>query len=165
MTDIAYFLITGLISLIVGVVVGRVLWAKTNKAEEIKAKESAALILKEAELNAEKIKRDRILESKEKYLHLKSDFEQESNRKKNQLIANEQKLKQREQNLSRQYEQVKRKELELVEMKSNLSAQTEAINLKKDELVCYIPFLCYQLRFDNVTLPDGIIGPFLIEII
>ena len=134
MTDLIYILTTGIVSLILGIILGRVLLAKANKAEETKAKESAALILKEAELNAEKIKRDRILEAKEKYLRLKSEFEEESNRKKNQIIANEQKLKQREQNISKQYEQVKRKEGELDSSKEQLANQIEIVSRKKEEL-------------------------------
>ena len=62
------------------------------------------MILKEAQLSAESIKKDRVLEAKEKYLKLKSEFEEESNRKKNQIITNENKLKQRESNLSKQIE-------------------------------------------------------------
>jgi ribonuclease Y len=134
MTDLVYILTTGIVALLLGIVLGRLLLAQTNKAEEKKAKENAALILKEAELNAEKIKRERILEAKEKYLRLKSEFEEESNRKKNQIIANEQKLRQREQNLSRQYEQVKRKENELDSSKEQLAAQLEVVNRKKEEL-------------------------------
>ena len=134
MTELTYILLTGIVALVVGVIVGRALWAKSNKAEEIKAKESAALILKEAELNAEKIKRDRILESKEKYLRLKSEFEEETNRKKNQLLSNEQKLKQREQNLSKQFEQAKRKENELDAHKEKLTQQLEVVGKRKEEL-------------------------------
>lgn len=156
MTDITYILITGIISLIAGVVVGRVLWSKANKAEETKAKESAALILKEAELNAEKIKRDRILESKEKYLRLKSDFEEESHRKKNQLIANEQKLRHREQNLSKQYEQVKRKETEIDNTKEQLAKQVEVVNRRKQELEKFdAEKVAILERISNLTADDA----------
>ena len=134
MTELIYILATGSVSLVLGLVLGRIVFAKTNKAEEQKAKETAALIIKEAEINAEKVKRERILEAKEKFLRLKSDFEEESNRKKNQLITNEQKLKQREKNASKQIEQAKRKESELDNFKEKLTQQQEVLSKKQEEL-------------------------------
>ena len=109
-------------------------FAKSSKAEEQKAKESAALILKEAEINAEEIKKEKILEAKENFIRLKSEFDEESNRKKNQIISNENKLKQREQNLSKQFEQNKRKESELDELKEKLDNHLEIVKRKKEEL-------------------------------
>ena len=110
MTDLLYLIVTGAVSLVVGMVLGRLVFARVNKAEEQKAKETAALTIKEAQVNAEEIKRTKILEAKEKFLKLKSEFDEEANRKKNQIISNENKLKQREQNLSKEFEQAKRKD-------------------------------------------------------
>ena len=93
MTDLLYILLTGVGSLVLGLILGRVVFARLNKAEEAKAKDSAALIVKEAKVNAEEIKRNKILEAKEKFLKLKTEFEEEANRKKNQIISNENKLK------------------------------------------------------------------------
>ena len=56
------------------------------------------MILQEAKIKGESLKKDKILQAKEQYLKLKGEFESESNRKKNQLISNESKLKQRERN-------------------------------------------------------------------
>ncbi len=134
MTDLLYIIITGAVSLVLGIVIGRLVFSRVHKAEEAKAKESAALIIKEARVNAEEIKRTKILEAKEKFLKLKSEFEEEANRKKNQIIANENKLRQREQNLSKQYEQAKRKEAENDQLKEKLTIQLENLNRKKQEM-------------------------------
>lgn len=134
MTDLLYIIVTGTVSLILGMVLGRLIFSRVNKAEEAKAKESAALILKEAQVNAEEIKRTKILEAKEKFLKLKSEFEEEANRKKNQIISNENKLKQREQNLSRQFEQAKRKETEADQLKEKLTVQLDNLHRKKQEM-------------------------------
>ncbi|MFN6947008.1 MAG: ribonuclease Y [Cytophagaceae bacterium] len=114
--------------------VGRFLLIKAFHKHEEDAKEKAKLILKEAELQAESLKKDKILEAKEKYLKLKSEFEEEANKKKNIIIQNEQKIKQREQNLSKMIEQNQRKDAELDSMKENLNAQIEIVNKRKDEL-------------------------------
>ena len=134
MTDLLYIIVTGAVSLVLGMVLGRMVFSRVNKAEESKAKESAALVIKEAQVNAEEIKRTKILEAKERFLKLKSEFEEESNRKKNQIISNENKIKQREQNLSKQMEQTKHKESESDQLKEKLTVQLENLNRKKQEM-------------------------------
>ncbi len=129
-----YIVIAVVISLAAGIALGRILLKRAYEKSEQDAGEKADLILKEARLQADAIKNEKILEAKETMLKLKSEFETESNRKKNQLISNEARLKQREQNLSRQIEQAKRKEDELESMKENISAQMEIINKRKNDL-------------------------------
>ncbi len=127
--------ITG--ALIAGVVAGyliqRVLLKKQAAAMLKEAEDEKRHLLKEAELKAENIKKDRILEAKEKFIKLKTEFEEEANRKKNQIISNENKLKQREGNLSKQIESNKRAEAELESLKENVSAQLEIVKKRKQE--------------------------------
>lgn len=134
MTELLYIIVTGAVSLVLGMILSRVVFAKVNKAEEAKAKDSAALIVKEARVDAEEIKRNKILEAKEKFLKLKSEFDEEANRKKNQIISNENKLRQREQNLSNQLEQTKRQEAESDRLKEKLTIQLQNLEKKNQEL-------------------------------
>ena len=134
MTDLVYILVTGLVALIAGIIIGKIIFAKANKAEEQKAKESASLILKEAKLNAEEVKKEKIFEAKEKFIKLKSEFDEEMNRKKNQIISNENKLKQRDQSLSKQLEQNRRKDTENEALTEKLNIQLDIVNGKKEEL-------------------------------
>jgi ribonucrease Y len=130
---ILYISIAALVALILGVIIGRFLLMKVFKKNEEDAKEKAKLILKEADMQAEALKKDRMLEAKEKFLKLKSEFEEEANKKKNIIIQNENKLKQRESTLAKQLEQNQRKEAELDSMKENLTAQLEIVNKRKEE--------------------------------
>ncbi len=132
--DTITLLIGALVGLIVGIVVGRFLLKKVFSAEQKKAQEQADILIKEAELQAESIKKDKIIEAKEQLLKLKTEFEEEANRKKNQIISNENKLRQKEQHVSKQIEQNKRKEAEMDSMKENLSAQLEILGKRKSEL-------------------------------
>ena len=91
-----YPIIAAVVSLIVGLFVGKAIFAKETKKIEEEATAKAADIIKTAELQAENIKKDRVLEAKEKFLKLRSEFEDDSNRKKQILVQNEQKLKERE---------------------------------------------------------------------
>ncbi|MGF1636084.1 MAG: ribonuclease Y [Cyclobacteriaceae bacterium] len=148
MNETFVIVVVALVAVAVGVVLGKLIFARSSKQEEQKAREQADLILKEAEIKAETTKKEKIFEAKEKYLKLKAEFEEESNRKKNLLITNENKLKQRESNLSKQIEQVKRKEAELDSMKENLTAQLDILNKRKSDLE--------KLRLEQVTALEKI---------
>ena len=130
--DILYIVIA-LAGIAIGFAIDRILLKRSVDKKLKEAEEQKKLILKEAEVTGESIKKDRILEAKEKFLKMKSDFEEESNRKKNQIITNENKLKQRESNLSKQIEQNKRTEAELESQKENLTAQLEIVRKRKEE--------------------------------
>lgn len=129
-----YIIISGVIGLGIGALLAGLFIKNNSKKIEADAKEKAKSIIREAEINAEALKKDRILEAKEKYLKLKSEFEEEVNKKKNIIITNENKIKQREQSLSKEIEVIKRKEAELDSKKENLSAQLHAVQVKKEEL-------------------------------
>lgn len=134
MEELLYFLATAMVAFGLGLLVGRVLLRKLNKQEEEKVREKAQILIKEAEITAESIKKEKMLQAKEKFLKLKADFEEETSRKKGQLISNENKLKQKDQHLSKQMEQVKRKDAELDSMKENLTAQLDIVSKRKEEL-------------------------------
>jgi ribonuclease Y len=131
--DLTYLIIAVIVGAGLGWLLDRTVLSRSIKKRLEAAKEKQDIMLKKAELSAESIKNDRILEAKEKYLKLKTEFEEESNRKKNQIISNENKLKQREANLSKQIEQNKRDEAETESMKENLAVQIDIIKKRKDE--------------------------------
>lgn len=118
---------------VVGFLISKLLQDKLFKNKIKEVEEKGDHILKEAQLTAENIKKDKILEAKEKFIKLKAEFEEEANRKKSQIISNENKLRQRESNLSKQIEKNKRAEAELESMKENVSAQMEIVNKRKEE--------------------------------
>jgi ribonuclease Y len=126
--------IATVVTVLLSLAIGSMLYKRRLAKNEQSATDKAKLIVKEAELQAENIKKDRILEAKEKLLKMKQEFEEEANRKKNQIISNEQKIKQREAQLSKELEQVKRKEGELDEERQSLARQHELVKSRKEEL-------------------------------
>lgn len=126
-------LLVAAVSVTIGAAIMYFALKKANKRTEDEAQQRAAEILKNAEISAENIKKDRILEAKEKYLKLKSEFEDESNKKKQIIIQNEQKIKQREQQLNQMTEQAKRRENELEAQKKTLEQQTEVATKRREE--------------------------------
>jgi ribonuclease Y len=129
-----YIIIAGVVGILLGALIASVFAKNNSKKMEAEAQDKAKSLIREAEITAEGIKKDRILEAKEKYLRLKSEFEEEANKKKQLISTNENKLKQREQQLSKEMEQIKRKEAELDSKKENLSAQLHSVQIKKEEL-------------------------------
>lgn len=121
-------------ALAVGLFLGRIALQKANKKAVSEIEEKSKLLIKEAEITAESIKKDKVLEAREKYLKIKADFEEEANRKKNQIIANENKLKQRESKIQSIQDKINRKEAELDSMKENVEAQLEIVKKRKEEL-------------------------------
>ncbi|MFY0624975.1 MAG: ribonuclease Y [Reichenbachiella sp.] len=119
---------------IVGFGFSKLLAKRSQKKKVAEAKSQADIVLKEAELKAERIKNDRIHEAKDKYLRLRTEFEEETNRKKNQIITNENKVKQRDAEVSKQIERNKRTEAELESQKENLEAQMEIVKRRKEDL-------------------------------
>lgn len=125
-------IIISVAALVIGVIVGKLVLGKS--ADQVKQAEAEKdRIIKEAQSNAEQIKKDKMLEAKEHFLKLKSEFDEEANRKKNQIISNENKLKQKEQNLNKQMESAKRSEAETSELKEKLASQIEIVKHRKDE--------------------------------
>jgi ribonuclease Y len=156
MSELATILIAGLIGVGIGVFIGRMLLKKVFKRQEEEAHERARVIVKDAEMTAENIKKDRILEAKEKYLKLKSEFEEDMNRKKNILITNENKLKQREQSVSQMQEQNKRKETEINTLKETLTQQSEAAQKKREEAEKMLASQVAQLeKISNLSAEDA----------
>jgi ribonuclease Y len=128
-----YVLLTAIIALVAGIFIGRMLLQRIYQQQENEAREKAVLIVKEAETKSESIMKERMLQSKEKYLNLKTEFEKEVNKKKALFTQNEAKLKQREQQIKQQQEKVSRSEAELEKLKTDLSEQTELAKRRREE--------------------------------
>ena len=133
MTVIVIF-VSLLATIVLSLVFGSLLSKRRSSKIIEDTEEKSRLILKEAEIAAENLKKDKILEAKEKLLKMRTEFEEEANRKKSQIIANEQKIRQREQTISKEIESLKRKEGELDDLRTDVAAQLEHVRKRKEEL-------------------------------
>lgn len=91
-------------------------------------------ILKETETEAEVIKKNKLLEVKEKFLNKKADLEKEVSLRNQKIQQAENKLKQRELVLNQRQEEIQRKKVEAEAVKENLEAQLVIVDKKKEEL-------------------------------
>ncbi len=114
----------------------------------ISVKSRVQRTLKQAEKDAEELKRNKLLEAKEKFLNLKSDFEKEvadrnakvqeiENRAKqteSRMQQREQSLNQRQNELNQRQGELQRRNNEIDAIKENLDKQLQLVDEKKQEL-------------------------------
>ena len=156
MPEYVSILIAIVIALAVGFFIAKTLFQKSSAKLEQEAQTRAADLLRNAEVSAENIKKDRILEAKEKFLRLKEEFEEESSKKRGILQSNEQKLKQREQSISQLIEQNKRRENELEAQKTTLAQQTETATKRREEAERMLSQQVTQLeKIANLTADEA----------
>jgi ribonuclease Y len=127
-------IIIPLLSLAGGVFAGKVFFSKANKNFEDEAKRKADDILKNAEVAAENLKKDRMLEAKENFLRLRGEFEEETQAKKGILQENEQILREKERVLSQQQEQQKQADQDLQAQKQSLQSKEENYRKKLEDV-------------------------------
>lgn len=92
------------------------------------------LLLEEAKEKAEVVKKEKILQAKEKFLELKSDHDKIIAEKNSNIQRAENKIRQREGVLSQKIEEAQRKSNELEVLKSNLSNQLAILEKKQIEV-------------------------------
>ncbi|HYH55987.1 MAG TPA: Rnase Y domain-containing protein, partial [Anseongella sp.] len=130
MNEILYILV----GLAAGLVLDRFLLRRMFRKQEMQAKNKAKQTLKEADAQAEILKKNKLLEAKEKFLQLKAEHEKELAAKNQAMAQRENSLKQKEQSLNQKLENTSRKEQELESLKQNLVRQTEVLEKKKAEI-------------------------------
>lgn len=90
-------------------------------------------IIEKAELEAENIKKEKILQAKEKFLQLKSEHEQQGNEKNSQLKDMENRLKQKENYLNQQNNELQKRLRDIDNTKASLQSQKDALEKKVEE--------------------------------
>src|SRR5690606_9117614 len=129
--EIILYIVLGLI---IGVVIGRYLLRKVFRKQEIAVQNKAKKILKEAEQDAEHLKKNRLLEAKEKYLQLKSEHEKEISQRNNTLNQRENNLRQKEQSANQRLEKINREAQEMENQKRNLDRLVELNQKRQGEV-------------------------------
>ena len=128
--------------LLVGLIIGFGLTMLINILKENSANKKISLMLEEATKKAEQMKRDSLMEAKEKNFQLKQEFDKEMKEKKQELKENELRLEKRESSMDKRDEICQRREATLDEREEKLTqrqkeiqaGQDEVENLKKEQL-------------------------------
>lgn len=127
-------IITGIVGIVIGFIFGRYLLNKIFQDLEVKAKEKSDSIIKEAELQAENLKKEKLLEAKEKIQELKAQFDADELDRKEKLQTAENRVKQKETSLNQKYEQYKKDQAQVDLAKKELTTLLENNKIKEEEL-------------------------------
>jgi len=127
MDDTFILIITAALSLLVGGLITSILLRKA-------VLKKSNLVLEEARANAEVIKKEKILQAKEKFLQLKSEHEKIIAGKNSNMQRNENRIRQKEQTLSKKIEDAQRKQQGIDSLKSNLDKQLVIVENKQTEI-------------------------------
>jgi len=148
MDSIAISIIIGIVGVIAGIIAGKFIFAKdTNKQVEEARKriEEAELqgqkIIADAQMQGETLKKEKILEAKEKFVQLKSDHDKEALERNRKISDIENRLKQKEVTISQKELSLNQKETNIDKqlkdneaIKENLNRQLEVVSHKRTEL-------------------------------
>lgn len=129
---------SSILNLFIGLIVGAIIVLIINYIKNKNSEKKAEKLLENAKREAEKHRRDSILELKEESYKLKKETEKEIKEKKAELIDNEERLLQRENNLDKREETLHQRDLLLGQKDNNLEAKTKEIQEKEakmDELL------------------------------
>jgi ribonuclease Y len=142
MDNILTIIITGIIGIVAGFGIAKLI-EKSNISNLIKnSKKEAASILKDAHLEAENIKKDKILQAKEKFIELKSEHEQVILSRDKKVAEIEKRVRDKESQISNELSKAKKvnddfesKTLEYATKIENLEKrQVEVEKLHKSQL-------------------------------
>ncbi|MEN9685340.1 MAG: ribonuclease [Bacteroidota bacterium] len=128
------YILIGVPALVVGLIAGRVLFAKNTKKQVEDAEQQAQNILKEAELRAETIKKEKQLEAKEKFVQLKSEYDRDVMERNRKIGESENRAKQKEISINQKEASLDKQIKDNEVIKDNLNRQIEVVNQKRTEL-------------------------------
>ena len=121
-----------IIGVVIGLVAGSLVMFLMQKSI---LKGKAENILKEAEAQGEAIKKDKVLQAKERFLQLKDEHEKAVSNSERTVQSLEDKTKSKEKKLNQQLEDANRKEKQIEGLKTDIETQLELIETKKGEII------------------------------
>jgi ribonucrease Y len=127
-------IIIGLVALIIGAVLGKIFFAKNTKKQVEEAEQQAQKIVADGQLQAENLKKEKLLEAKEKFVQLKGEHDKDVLQRNQKIIEGESRIKQKEQSLNQKDQNLEKQIKENEAIKETLNRQIEVVNTKRTEL-------------------------------
>jgi len=128
------YIIIGIAALVIGLVLGKLVFAKNTQKQVQDAEQQAQKIVADGQLQAENLKKEKLLEAKEKFVQLKAEHDKEVLQRNQKIIETESRIKQKEQSLNQKEQNVEKQIKENDSIKETLNRQIEVVNTKRTEL-------------------------------
>ncbi|MCO5284799.1 MAG: ribonuclease Y [Chitinophagaceae bacterium] len=126
--------IIGVVALVIGIILGKFIFAKSTKNLFETAQQQAQQIVSDAEAKAETIKKEKQLEAKERFVQLKAEHDREIQQRNSKMADAENRIRQKEQSINQKDQNLEKAIRENENLKKNLSQQIETVNIKRAEL-------------------------------
>jgi ribonuclease Y len=134
MDNIVTIIITAVVALTVGFIIAKML-EKNNAATAIaSAKKEAASIIKNAEKDGESLKKDKMLQAKERFIELKSEHEKVINSREKKMVEAEKRTRDKESQISSELAKSKKSNDELENKKKSYTERLVFIEKKQLDL-------------------------------
>jgi ribonuclease Y len=128
------YIIIGVSALIIGIVAGKFIFAKDTRKQIEDAETQSQSILKEAEIRADTIRKEKELEAKEKFVQMKAEHDREVFDRNRKMSEGENRVRQKEQSINQKENNLDKQIKENEAIKENLNRQIELVNIKRTEL-------------------------------
>ena len=127
-------IIIGAVGLVAGIIAGKFIFSANTKKQIDEANSQAQKILSDAQASSETLKKEKLLEAKERFVQLKAEHDKEVLDKNKKINEAETRIRQKEQSLSQKIENAEKQVKENEVIKENLNRQIEVVNQKRTEL-------------------------------
>ena len=128
------YLAFAVIALIVGVVIGYYYRKSNHEKELVSARNTADLILEDAKKEAETLKKEMLLESKEESHNYRSQIEDEVRERRNEVLKQENRIIQKEENLDRKDSILSKREKTIEQKEENLQKRTHSLVTEEERI-------------------------------
>ena len=128
------YIIIGATALIVGIILGKIIFAKNTEKRVSEAEQEAQKIIADGQTKAENLKKEKLLEAKEKFVQLKADHDRDVLQRSQKINESENRIKQKEQSINQKEANLDKQLKENESIKENLNRQIEVVNIKRTEL-------------------------------
>ena len=128
------YIIIGIAALVIGLVLGKFVFAKNTKKQVEEAEQQAQKIIADGQLQAENLKKEKLLEAKEKFVQLKAEHDKDVLQRNQKIIEGESRFKQKEQSLNQKDQNLEKQIKDNEAIKETLNRQIEVVNTKRTEL-------------------------------
>jgi ribonucrease Y len=134
MDPVIIYVIIGAAALIVGIIAGKLIFAKNTRQQVEEAELQSKTIIKEATLRAETIRKEKELEAKEKFVQMKAEHDKDVLDRNRKLSESENRIRQKEQSINQKESNLDKQIKENEAIKDNLNRQIDVVNIKRNEL-------------------------------
>lgn len=126
--------ISSLIALALGILAGKLIYSRDTSNKLKEAEERSGKIIADAKVQAENLRKEKILEAKEKFVQMKAEHDREMLDKNRKFAEMENRVKQKEQGINQRVENLEKQVKENEGIKEHLNRQIEVVNQKRSEL-------------------------------